>query len=85
VESKNMPISGDARRLDMMLRQTSEMWKVAIFLRDVPTICVASQQAETRASFAHGGAPALPNRMHNDCEAVRQQSADSLLRAQPQG
>ena len=80
-----MPISGNAHLVDNTLQQTSEMGKVATFLADVPTLPVASQQGETRAPVVDGGVPALPNRMHKDCGAVRQQSTNSLLRAHSQG
>ena len=80
-----MFISGDAHILDYRLRQTGELWKVVNVLADVPIRNSISQRSVTRAQLVDGGVPALPNRMHKLCGAVRQQSANSLLRAHPQG
>jgi hypothetical protein len=81
VESKNVPISGDAHTLDYMLRQTSEIWRVANVLADVPITRTASHQFEIRAPFVDGGAPALLNRVHKYRGAVRQHCATSRLHA----
>jgi len=81
VESKNVPISGDAHTPDYVPQQTNEMWKVVNVLADMPTVRVASQRSGTRAQVVSGGAPARPNRVHEDRGPVRRQSADGVLRA----
>jgi hypothetical protein len=85
VEIKNMSISRDARILEYMLRQTSELWKVVNVLADIQISRGISQRSGTRSSFVGGGAPARPNRMHEDCGSVRRQSADGVLRTHFQG
>ena len=65
--------------------QTNEMWKVVNVLADMPTVLSPRNRSETRAQVVGGGAPARPNRVHENRGPVRRQSADGVLRAHFQG
>jgi len=63
VQTRIVPASGEAHRLDYVMRQVSGTWKVVDVLADGSISSVAVQRAEIRALLANGGGPALLERL----------------------
>lgn len=59
VSTKFVPTSGDADRIDYVMRQEGTAWKVVDVLLDGTISRVAVQRSDFRGVLAHGGAPAL--------------------------
>ncbi len=59
VSTKFVPTSGDADRIDYVMRQEGAAWKVVDVLLDGTISRVAVQRSDFRGVLAHGGAPAL--------------------------
>jgi len=59
VSTKFVPTSGDANRIDYVMRQEGAVWKVVDVLLDGTISRVAVQRSDFRGVLARGGAPAL--------------------------
>jgi phospholipid transport system substrate-binding protein len=59
VSTKFVPTSGDADRIDYVMRQEGTAWKVVDVLLDGTISRVAVQRSDFRGVLTHGGAPAL--------------------------
>jgi phospholipid transport system substrate-binding protein len=63
VQTRIVPASGEAHRLDYVLRQAGGAWKVVDVLADGSISRVAAQRSEIRAVLATGGGLALLDRL----------------------
>jgi phospholipid transport system substrate-binding protein len=63
VQTRIIPASGEAHRLDYVMRQVRGTWKVADVLADGSISRVAVQRSEMRTPIANGGGPALLDRL----------------------
>jgi phospholipid transport system substrate-binding protein len=63
VQTRIVPNSGEAHRLDYVMRQIGGTWKVLDVLADGSISRVAVQRSEMRAVLANGGGPALLDRL----------------------
>jgi phospholipid transport system substrate-binding protein len=63
VQTRIVPASGEAHRLDYVLRQIGGTWKVVDVLADGSISRVAVQRSEMRTPLANGGGPALLDRL----------------------
>jgi len=59
VNTKFVPTTGDADRIDYVMHQEGAAWKVVDVLLDGTISRVAVQRSDFRGVLAHGGAPAL--------------------------
>jgi phospholipid transport system substrate-binding protein len=63
VQTRIVPVSGEAHVLDYVMRQVGGTWKVVDVLADGSISRVAAQRSEIRGIFATGGGPALLDRL----------------------
>ena len=63
VQTRIIPASGEAHRLDYVMRQLAGTWKVVDVLADGSISRVAVQRSEMRTPIANGGGPALLDRL----------------------
>jgi phospholipid transport system substrate-binding protein len=63
VQTRIIPASGEAHRLDYVMRQAGGTWKIADVLADGSISRVAVQRSEMRTPIANGGGPALLDRL----------------------
>jgi phospholipid transport system substrate-binding protein len=63
VQTRIIPASGEAHRLDYVMRQVGGTWKVVDVLADGSISRVAVQRSEMRTPLANGGGPALLDRL----------------------
>jgi phospholipid transport system substrate-binding protein len=63
VQTRIVPASGESHRLDYVMRQVGETWKVVDVLADGSISRVVVQRSEMRSPLANGGVPALLERL----------------------
>jgi phospholipid transport system substrate-binding protein len=63
VQTRIVPASGEAHRLDYVMRQIGGTWKIVDVLADGSISRVAVQRSEMRAPLANGDGPALLDRL----------------------
>jgi len=63
VPTRIVPASGEAHRLDYVMRQVGGTWKIVDVLADGSISRVAVQRSEMRTPIANGGGPALLDRL----------------------
>ena len=63
VQTRIVPASGEAHRLDYVMRQVGGNWKIVDVLADGSISRVAVQRSEMRTPLANGGGPALLDRL----------------------
>jgi phospholipid transport system substrate-binding protein len=63
VPTRIVPASGEAHRLDYVMRQAGGTWKIVDVLADGSISRVAVQRSEMRTPIANGGGPALLDRL----------------------
>jgi phospholipid transport system substrate-binding protein len=63
VQTRIVPASGEAHRLDYVMRQLGGTWKIVDVLADGSISRVAVQRSEMRTPLANGGGPALLDRL----------------------
>jgi len=70
VQTRIVPRSGEAHRLDYVMRQIGGTWKVVDVLADGSISRVATQRSEMRAVLANGGGPALLERLQKKAAEI---------------
>jgi phospholipid transport system substrate-binding protein len=63
VRTRIVPASGEAHRIDYVMRDAGGAWKVVDILADGSISRVTAQRSEIRSLLTSGGAPALLDRM----------------------